>query len=399
MSVQPVHKHDTGIPLDARETFRGAPIWCQPILTCISGRPLAGSAPLFTLSPLAAIVIDLVKYGVGVVTAALFWQAGGAWYSGMILSWILTVNATRSLTSDAHYAGHGSVTGNQRLDKVIGDLLSLIALAPNMDDYALPHNRGHHGRFGIGSTQDPDIGLIQIMGVEMGRPLGYYKLRHAMVLISPRYYVVYTSLRLRSTFITAPYWRMVAAFFLWGSVAMSAYLTGYVTETLVALVVPLVWLYAASAALQFPSEHKWLAPQAENEARGAYLLRVSHGRFFLVPAPETNWGWPLWAIKMLPMLFNRFFVCVSILPAHDYHHRNAGCKAWPMEPWLRQGEIDRGAKYTDYYGLRAPTNAQFEVWAQTPPASVPKSFSFLSLILTYLSPTKSKGCSDADATT
>ncbi|MEO9823504.1 MAG: fatty acid desaturase [Paracoccaceae bacterium] len=399
MSLQSVHEHNTGIPLDARETFRGAPAWCQPILTCISGRPLAGSAPLFTLRPFAAIAIDLVKYGVGVVTAALFWQAGGAWYAAMILSWILTVNATRSLTSDAHYAGHGSVTGHKRLDKIIGDLLSLIALAPNMDDYALPHNRGHHGRIGIGSSADPDIGLIRVMGIEMGRSLGYYRLRHALVLISPRYYAVYTLLRLKSTFITAPYWRMIVAFFLWGGVAITAYLTGLVTETLVALVVPLVWLYAVSAALQFPSEHKWLAPQGEDETRGAYLLRVSHGRFFLVPAPDTKLGWPLWAFKMLPMLFGRFFVCVSILPAHDYHHRNAGCKTWPMEPWLRQSEIDRGARYTDYYGLRAPTHAQFEIWTQTPNASMPQPFSFLSLILTHLSPKKIEGCSDVDVPT
>lgn len=371
----------TGVAaLDPRESFRDFPGCTQPILTWVSGRPLAQSAPRFVLPPTGAIAIDLGKYLAGVGGAALAWTAGGGWLALLPLFWTLTVNATRSLTSDAHYAGHGSVTGNKAVDKAIGDVLSLLAFAINMDDYATPHNTGHHGRFGIGSTADPDIGLIRIMGFEMGRPLRYYPLRWMLTLISPRYHAIFLWHRLRSTFVTAPYWRMALAWTLWPGLAVLAWTQGWFDTLAVALLVPVFPLYAISAALQFPSEHLWLAEQRPGEPRRAYLLRVSHGRFFLKPAPRGLAGWVGWTIGMLPMLFCRSFVCVSILPVHDYHHRNAGCRTWPMEPWHRQAEIDAGAVYTDYYGLWAPTRAQFEVWSAIADEVSPRPLTLSSLL-------------------
>ena len=365
---------------DARESFRDFPDWCQPILTWVSGKPLACSQPRFMVSPLAAITIDLGKYAAGVGGAALAWMAGGVWWLTLPLCWILTVNATRSLTSDAHYAGHGSVTGKVWVDKAIGDMISFLAFAINMNDYAIPHNTGHHGRFGIGTTADPDIGLIRIVGWEMGRSMRYYRWRWVLSLISPRYHLIYFYQRLKSTFVTAPYWRMALAWTLWPGVVALAVAQGWGMVLVMALLVPLWPLYAVSAALQFPSEHKWLALQAASEPRKDYLLRVSHGRFFLLPAPQGVAGWLRWSLGMVPMAFQRCFVCPSILPVHDYHHRNAGCKTWPMEPWHRQAEIDKGAIYTDYWGLIAPTEAQFAVWAAADDAASPRPFTFLSLL-------------------
>lgn len=369
---------------DPRESFRDFPRWVQPILTWVSGKPLAHSHPRVTVSPVAAIAIDLCKYAVGVAGAALVWLAGGMWWFTLPVFWILTVNATRSLTSDAHYAGHASVTGRAGFDKALGEILSLLAFAINMEDYARPHNTGHHGRFGIGTIADPDIGLIRIVGWEMGRSLRYYWLRWLLSLVSPRYHLIYFYLRLKSTFVTAPYWRTALAWTMWPGLIGLAVGQGWLGTLIVALLVPVVPLYAISAALQFPSEHKWLALQHQGEARKDYLLRVSHGRFFLLPAAQGVVGWGRWLLGMAPMLFQRCFVCPSILPVHDYHHRNAGCRTWPMEHWHRQAEIDRGARYTDYWGLRAPTEAQFAVWAAADDSVSPPPFTFLSL---FLSPT------------
>ncbi|MCV6546998.1 MAG: fatty acid desaturase [Cohaesibacter sp.] len=378
------------MPLDPRDSFRHFPEWVQPILTVISGKPLAHSKPKLEITPIGAIAIDYTKYVVGVGLAALLFHLQGWAMLALPIAWVLTVNAARSLTSDAHYAGHGSVTSNKAIDKIIGDLLSLSVLAPNMDDYALPHNRGHHGRFGIGSLEDPDIALMRIMGFEMGRELSYYPLRHMLAIISPRFHIHYTILRLRSTFITAPYWRMALAAFAFGGLAIASYMGGWWEMLLVAWLIPILPLYALSALLQFPSEHMWMAARQDNERNRDYLLRVSHGRFFLLPAAHSFKGWMSWSIAMLPLLFQRFFVCVSVLPTHDYHHRHAGSMRWPMEAWLRQQEIDEGKCYTDFYGLKDPTQAQFRIWSDCPSDIMPRPNTFMSFLSDFFRMPSSK---------
>lgn len=365
-----------------RETFRHAPAFLQPVITFVSGKPLAGSRPRIAVKPWMAICIDYAKYAGGVAGAAAAVAAGGAWLLLLPVLWILTVNGARSLTSDAHYAGHAAITGRKRFDKILGDVLSLSVLSPNMDDYAQGHNRDHHGKMGIETLEDPDIGLMQLMGFETGRSRRFYWLRFLLALASPRYHLLYTLLRLRSTLVTAPVWRMAAAWLLLGGLLYGAYRLDAWGTLALAWLVPIGPLYAFSAALQFPSEHMWLAPRQPGEDRRAYLLRVSHGRFFLVPAPGSGRlsAWCGWAVQMLPHLFARLFVCVSILPAHDYHHRFASRKDWPMEPFLCQADQDSGSVYRDYYGIREPTAALFDAWSRLPPDAAPPARTLLALL-------------------
>jgi hypothetical protein len=365
----------------SRETFRHAPAALQPLITFVSGKPLAGSRPGVALKPWMAVGIDYAKYGVGIAGAAAAVSAGGAWLVLLPLFWILTVNGARSLTSDAHYAGHAAITGRKRFDKVLGDLLSLSVLSPNMDDYAQGHNRDHHGKMGIGTLEDPDIGLMRLIGFETGRSRRFSWLRLLLALGSPRYHLLYSLLRLRSTLVTAPVWRMAAAWLIFGGLAYATHRLDAWETVALAWLVPIGPLYAISAALQFPSEHMWLAPQRPGEDRRAYLLRVSHGRFFLVPAPGSGrpWAWCAWGLRMVPQVLARLFVCVSILPAHDYHHRFANRKDWPMEPFLRQADQDAGAVYRDFYGLKEPTDALFDAWSRLPPEAAPPARTLLSL--------------------
>lgn len=140
--------------IDPRESFRHAPAFLQPLLTIVSGKPLAGTRPSVTINPWTAITMDYVKYIGGIVGAGLV--AGSSSWQLLLLPvfWILTVNGARSLTSDAHYAGHAAITGRKRFDKFVGDVLSLSVFSPNMDDYAHGHNRDHRGVTDISIRSD-----------------------------------------------------------------------------------------------------------------------------------------------------------------------------------------------------------------------------------------------------
>ncbi|WP_080630199.1 fatty acid desaturase [Burkholderia glumae] len=368
-----------------RQTFERFSTGLQPLITLISGIPGRGETPVLEIKPWMAIAIDLVKLAVGVLGGGWAFRHGGASLLLLPFCWILVVNAARSLTSDAHYAGHNCVTRRANVDWWIGELLSTLVLSPTMKDYAPGHNQRHHGRDGIVTLSDPDLQLMFSIGFETGRSTRWYVWRLYLALVSPRYHVLYLRARLASNFITADFGRLVLAWAFHGAIATLVWRYGLLTDYAVAWLVPIFPLYAISAALQFPSEHLWLFPDRSNEHRGSFLRRLSHGRFFLVPAPRAElqaWqsvlAWSLWLVRMLPLMFERFFVCVSILPAHDYHHRHALTKRWPMEPYLRARSIEEGAKeFRDYYGLRAVYVDQFQIWSSLPREAARKNWTTL----------------------
>ena len=371
-----------------RESFARFPGWIQPLITFICGKPIRGERPWVQIHPVGAVAIDLLKLVVGVGLCFACVKAGGFWYLAVPLCWILTVNATRSLTSDAHYAGHGCVTGRPTIDWLLGDVLSTLVLSANMTAYARGHNSRHHGREGIGTLEDPDIELLYLMGFRMGRSVGWYRFRLWLALISPRYHFLYAWGRVQSNFISAPFIRAALAWGVHGTALALVWYGGALSEWVIAWVIPVIPLVAVSAALQFPSEHLWLTPRKPKESAGAYLRRISHGRFFLVPAPRADrsafakiGAWSLWSLAMLVPLLERFFVCASVLPAHDYHHRKPRLANWPMEPYLRQEEIDAGAaEFHEFYGLSRAFAAQFVIWSQLHPDLIKERFTFLGLI-------------------
>jgi hypothetical protein len=370
-----------------RESFERFPAWTQPLITFVSGRPARGERPLLNVAPWGAIGIDLAKIALGVA---------GGWYAATVaphhwwlfgLAWLLVVNGARSLTSDAHYAAHGCVTGRMKVDAWIGEALSTLVMTVNMRDYTRGHVVDHHGRIGIGTIDDPDIGLMQVTGFETGRSARWYWWRLVLSLVSPRYHLIYLWVRLKSNFVSARPARLAMSYALHGAILAAVWATGSWREFLLAWAVPIGPLIAVSAALQFPSEHLWLASRLPGERTSSYMRRISHGRFMLVPAPRRGLGplsvlaWTLWCLRMVPPLFERFFVCVSILPAHDYHHHAMRIRAWPMEPYLRQKAIEEGdGEWREYYGLAPAYRDQFAIWSALPRSAAPVPFTFAGAI-------------------
>ena len=384
--------HEAAVTLDPRESFRRFPSWVQPLITFISGKPLPGSRPLVTFSPVGALIYDYAKYGVGILGAAAVFNWSGAWLITLPLFWLATVNGARSLASDAHYAGHAALTFNQKIDHVLGNLISLSIISANMEDYAHRHNRDHHGRMGIGTTDDPDVSMIGLIGFELGRSQTYYRLRLALTLVSPRYHLLSLLYRLKTTFVTAPVWRMLIAAL--GAVVIAALTnaTNGLMTLIVAWLLPVLPGFAISSALQFPSEHNWLEPRGRDEPYRAYVMRASWGRFFLVQAPSPDVAgvrrvveWARWTARMIPGLLARSAVCVTTLPAHDFHHRFARRADWPMALYLRQAEQDQGISYVDYYGLGAPMTKVFQTWGSLSPELLGKPRTCLATVETMLS--------------
>ncbi len=389
-----------GINWSPRTSFDRFPAWVQPLITFISGKPSDGEHPVCQITPGLAITVDLGKLAMGIGLCVLTLHAGGLWILAAPLCWVITVNGLRSLTSDAHYAGHACVTGRRTVDHLLGELLSLLVLSTNMTDYAPGHNQRHHGSGGIETFNDPDLELLYLMGFKAGRRIRWYWMRLWLALVSPRYHVLYARARWRSNFINAPLPRVLLSWLLHGTILALVLYFGIETEWFVAWFIPAIPLVAVSAALQFPSEHLWLMPREPSMSRGDYRRRISHGRFFLVAAPPPGLpafkrcvAWLVWSIAMIQPLFERFFVCVSVLPAHDFHHLRPRLANWPMEPYLRQQSIESGeSDYSEFYGLGPAMTAAFKIWSNLPPDAIQVRFSFLGLIESRGAPSQECAC-------
>lgn len=363
-----------------RETFDRFPSWLQPLITLLSGKPLAGAAPWINVTPIAKTSIDFAKYVAGIALGIVLLSLSGAWLLALPLVWILVVNGAVSLKLDSHYAAHSCITGRSRLDTWIGEVLTAFVLSSNMEEYADGHTIQHHGLGGIGTTEDPDMSLLFMMGFETGRDVGWYRKRLLLSLISPRYHLLFAWERVRSNFITGPIKRRLLAVAMHGTaIGLVAWFGVWNIWTLVWFV-PVFPLMQISIGLQVPAEHLWLARRAANEAPRAFVRRISHGRFFLVPAPrgdlrpfDAACAWGIWVAAMLQPVAERCFVCVSVMPVHDYHHRHARNYKWPIEHYLRQEEIDRGASdYRDIYGLSPALAELFVIWSELPRDHMPR---------------------------
>lgn len=371
-----------------RQSFERFPAWVQPLITAVSGKAGRGERPWLQVGPVFAIVFDLGKLTAGVGLGAAAASAGGGWLATLPVCWLLTVNALRSLTSDAHYAGHGCVTGNRVIDHMLGEVLSTLVLSANMTAYARGHNTRHHGAVGIGTLADPDIGLMHLMGFRTGRPVPWYWRRLWLSLFSPRYHLLYMWNRLRWNFGSQPLLRTAFAWLVHGTVIALVCRYGGWGAWALAWAIPAIPLVAISAALQFPSEHLWLTPRRPGETGREYLRRISYGRFFLVsaprdglPLPEKLLAWSYWCLAMIRPLCERLFVCASVLPVHDYHHRRPQMLDWPMEPYARQRDIESGVTdYQEWFGLAPAYSAQFVVWSQLYPDAIDPSFTTLGFV-------------------
>ncbi|AZV79016.1 fatty acid desaturase [Parasedimentitalea marina] len=377
---------DTSKP--PRETFDRFPNWLQPLITAVSGKPLSGQRPVLTITPVVRLVIDLVKFTSGVGLAVAFLSLGGVWLLALPIAWILAVNGASSLKLISHYAAHNCVTGDKRLDNWIGEVLTAFVLASNMDEYAHGHTMQHHGLDGIGNINDPDMGLLLMMGFETGREIRWYRKRLLLTLFSPRYHLLFLWDRTRSNFISGSLLRHVIAWSMHGAVLCLVTWYGVWNVWLLAWFVPIGPLLAISIGLQVPAEHLWLSRRASNEAPRDFVRRISHGRFFLISAPRKDlcWSgsllaWGYWSVAMLKPILERSFVCVSVMPAHDFHHRHARIMDWPVEHYLRQHEIDGGASdYLDIYGNSAALDEFFATWSQLPRKFVPHQSTLLGAI-------------------
>lgn len=352
-----------------RESMTVLPEWLQPMLTLVTGKPLAhqvSTKVMSTSSDLALTVLFLVSIWVGMLFIFSMHPIIGVILT--LPSGIVATGLIRKLqVVFAHHAIHGTLfQKNAKANQLALHMITTFALLQAGKEYKIEHF-GHHNRSIFTTYEDADAALLFSLGFKpkTNRKALWSKLY--LSLASPIVHLRLLMARLRSNLFKQPLpWKIAS--WLW---------LGFITVGLatmtdwwhVALVVwlPMFIFYNISAILQFITEHAWMVSDDSPADKNLYAERC-WGRFVGEPCPETNLSglvkyisWTKWWTRLLVIhLPVRMGCLVGDLPAHDWHHLCGfvGHQAadWPRAIFVREEAIasgsDMGMGDRELWGLR-----------------------------------------------
>jgi len=351
--------------------------WVQNFLTWLTGRATPGQSPLFRSTPTLQ------------VGAAAFWLVFGAIggyvaVTSQTIAWLLLPVMWLSVVSSArrfqvsifHSSVHTVLTGNKRIDRWIGEAVSVVLFIASYDQYYRDHILLHHPAETFGTVLDPDFVFLAKLGFKPGKTKRQLWLQLARAVVSPRYHLLFFAARVKAN-LFGGLRRSLLVFAFYGSLFAVVILTNQWRAVLLCWVLPITLLYQASALLQFVCEHRWLLQRQSDQSAKLHVGRLTVGRFLGAPYP-THRGpaaKALWFVKMIGHGLARIAVLVQGLPDHDWHHRHPRSREWANSVYERQRDMDANhpgwpEDYREVWGLLNAIDGVFELLSSMPPELV-----------------------------
>ncbi|MEX5712629.1 fatty acid desaturase [Parafrankia sp. FMc6] len=363
----------TAGPVDVRATYLRFPRWSQPLWTWLTGRASPGQRPLVRHTWASYLAVTLGVFGGGLLLSAAAMSTRFAyWYLAVVAGVVATLAAARTMILViAHQCIHRRFSGRPRLDRAIGELVTLLTVYYDAGTFRAEHFDAHHRAAVFATSADPPVRSLIALGFRPTTARRRLWRRAAVVVVSPQFYLTGCARRFWCNLTTGT-WRR-AAFLMWAGAWLSLplWLSHGPEVVLVAFVIPLLPLAELSALLDRLGEHAWLTPRQPGYADRYYHVPATWARFCgaPVPAPGLTWAssllaWLTWTVATLCYhLPCRLLVVVGDLPNHDFHHRHPGTWEWTVAAYARQRDIDRAdpeaPAYSEVWGLGRAIDRMF----------------------------------------
>jgi hypothetical protein len=379
-SSQEVDDSISSLSSRVRETMRPLPLFLQPLLTWLTGKPLRKQQPLWKRSAYWSLTMALLQLFGGVAASIVLMNAFLLWWPLLVLSWMVTVGGARILqVTIIHHCIHYNFPGRRTSVRWLVEVLSALLLIQDFASYQFEHVSIHHSKK-LATLDDPDLKFLLLLGFHPGMSREALWKRLGQTVLSPRFHVLFLLARLTTNFKSPALYRKCLAIAFSGIVLGLVALTHAWLAWLIAWVFPLTVLYHIAALLQFTSEHRWLRVHDPDQPAKIVLARLTVGRFMGEAVPPSDLplmhevvAWGCWLARMLLIhLPFRVFVMPSDLPQHDWHHRHPSSKDWPNGAYARQRDLEEGCPgwpepYTEVWGLLPAIDAVFQLLSSLPP--------------------------------
>ncbi|EYF05458.1 Hypothetical protein CAP_3185 [Chondromyces apiculatus DSM 436] len=367
-----------------REALQRFPAFTQGFWTWLTGKALPGQKPRFPVGPWGYLFRTVLTFGAGFAMSTLAvvgaLPAPALW---VLLGWGLCLNGSRNMALVlVHQCGHHRFTGNAKVDRFVGECLSVLLVSQDVVSYRHDHHKLHHGPRSFTTDQDPVVIFIRRFGFRAGLSRRSLWVNTLKTMFSPYFHGSYLHSRFKYNLFSTRGARRIAGWgYLGAWLCLILLVEGMWKVWLVAFAVPVFFLYHQSAFLELLTEHAWFLAPVPGETPREFVARRCWGRFCASPLPEAGLpagarviAWIRWtAVMFFYHLPVRFLVLAGDAPQHDFHHRHPGTMDWPQATYARQSDVDAGhggwPEYRDVWGLHVAIQHVFDALARLPAAA------------------------------
>jgi fatty acid desaturase len=370
--------------IDVRESYLRFPRWTQNFWTWLTGKALPHQKPLIRHTWFSYLGLTLAAFfaGLSLSTLAVVYKFD-FWWLALLGGWVLSLASARTMILViAHQCIHKQFSGNPRLDKFFGELVTVLNVYQDAHAFKVEHFDSHHRELIFATLGDPPVQVLLGLGFRPGMSKRQLWWRAVVVFLSPVFYWQGFASRLKCNLVSGK-WRRVG-FFAWAAwwLSLPFWLSNGGQALVLAFVLPIILMSQLSALLDKLGEHAWLTSPNPEHGRKNYHVAASWSRFCGRPVPARSLplrkklvAWPGWLLAMtfyhLPA---RLLVVVGDLPNHDYHHRYPATPDWMIAAYVRQQDIDRGCQdgppYTEVWGMVGAIDRMFQALSEASPGTV-----------------------------
>lgn len=358
---------------DIRASFGQFPPITQAFWTWFTGKALPHQQPLVRQTWWSYLALTLVIYlaGLGLSAAALSLRFDG-WGIALAVGMGATLSSARvMILVIAHQCIHGCFSRRRWLDRIIGELVTVLTVFQGAKAFRDEHFHAHHREAIFATEDDPPVQVLMSLGMRPGMTRWELWQQALFVFLSPGFYLRGAAERIWGN-LTSPPWRRVL-FILWFGfwISLPLWLENGLAVLAIAFILPVVFLAQLSALLDKMGEHAWLVDRDLSYGKRHYHVSSSWARFCGRGVPIQRIGtlsgalaWGGWILSMLFYhLPARLFVLVGDLPNHDFHHRYPATPNWMVAAYARQLDIDgadpNAPPYSEVWGLFQAIDVMF----------------------------------------
>jgi len=373
------------VACDIRASFLRFPSWTQHFWTWLTGKALPHQRPLVSHTWWSYLAATLASFFSGLALSSFALSTRFAWWHLALAAGILlSLSAARvMILVIAHQCIHGRFSGSTAVDRVVGELVTLLNVYQDAAAFKAEHFEAHHRPGVFATIDDPPVQSLVNHGFRPGMPRALLWRRAFLVFLSPAFYWNGFVDRLKCNLVSGS-WRR-ALFYSWFGFWLSVpfWMENGTVVLLIAFVLPVILLAQLSALLDRLGEHAWLTLPDPQHGPRFYTVSASWARFCgaAVPQPGTDAldgcvRWFRWLLLMVAYhIPSRLLVIVGDLPNHDFHHRFPATPDWTIAAYARQADIDRSAAtsppYSEIWGMAQAIDQMFSVLSAIDLEAVP----------------------------
>lgn len=339
---------------DVRASYLFFPSYTQNFFTWLTGKALSNQKPRFIFSKWIHLFVPLSLFVIGLVSN--FYCLSGTISSKLFLVpifWILAVAGARNMVlTIRHECVHNCFSKNSKINKIIGEFVTIILLVRPAKAYQYDHVTMHHNTDILCSKRDPHIVYLDSFGLKLGMSKKALWKQLIITLVSPKFYIKSSYERILANVLAKKKIRRICGIAYIASCVLGVYYLNLpLYKVFFALIFPLFVLSTASSLLETINEHpspsESIASKINDKKQQTALKcwSVLSGS----PIPETTnsviknmLNIVIWIINMIGHLVVRLTIMPGPLPSHEMHHRRPGQYDWRIAFYEKQKDIDSG---------------------------------------------------------